>query len=105
MTYYDAVNVMGLAMVAAKSTSPEKFNPFITRITAAGTGKTVVYDYASGKSALEAGKQIQYVGAGGPIAFNQWNNSTGAFEAAHYVSGAIHLVGSVSAKQIAALTG
>jgi ABC-type branched-subunit amino acid transport system substrate-binding protein len=105
MTYYDAVNVMGLAMVAAKSTSPDKFNPFITRITAAGAGKTVVYDYASGKSALDAGKQIQYVGAGGPIAFNQWNNSTGAFEAAHYISGKIHLVGSVSAKAIAALTG
>jgi ABC-type branched-subunit amino acid transport system substrate-binding protein len=105
MTYYDAVNVMGLAMVAAKSTSPDKFNPFVTRITEAGSGKTVVYDYASGKTALAAGKQIQYVGAGGPIAFNQWHNSTGAFEAAHYVSGKINLVGSVSAKQIAALTG
>jgi ABC-type branched-subunit amino acid transport system substrate-binding protein len=105
MTYYDAVNVMGLAMIAANSTSPEKFDPFITRVTAAGTGKTVVYDFASGKSALGSGKQIQYVGAGGPIAFNQWHNSTGAFEAAHYVSGKIHLVGSVSANQIAALTG
>jgi len=44
------------------------------------------------------------VGAGGPIVFNQWHNSTGAFEAAKYVNGNLVLVGSVSAAQIAALS-
>ena len=69
-----------------------------------GPGKTVVYTFAAGKAALQAGKQIQYAGAGGPIVFNRWHNSTGAFEAAKYVKGSLVLVGSVSAAQIAALS-
>jgi ABC-type branched-subunit amino acid transport system substrate-binding protein len=104
MTYYDAVNVTALAMITAKSTSPTVFNKDIMRVTEPGAGKTVVYTFAAGKAALQAGKQIQYVGAGGPIVFNQWHNSTGAFEAAKYVNGKIVLVGSVSAAQIAALS-
>ncbi len=82
MTYYDAVNVMALAVIAAKSTSPAVFNKYVMRVTEPGPGKTVVYTFAAGKAALQAGKQIQYVGAGGPIVFNRWHNSTGAFEAA-----------------------
>lgn len=104
MTYYDGVNVMALAMLAAKSTSPAAFNKFITKVTAPGPGKTVVHTYAAGKAALKAGQQIQYVGAGGPIVFNRWHNSTGAFEAARYVRGKLTLVGSVSAAQIAAIS-
>jgi ABC-type branched-subunit amino acid transport system substrate-binding protein len=104
MTYYDAVNVMALAAIAAKSTSPKVFDPYILKVTEAGSGKTVVTTFAAGKAALKAGKQIQYVGAGGPIAFNQWHNSTGAFEAAKYVKGSPVLVGSVSAAQIATLS-
>jgi branched-chain amino acid transport system substrate-binding protein len=104
MTYYDGVNVMALAMVAAKSTSPKVFDPYITKVTEPGSGKTVVNTFAAGKAALQAGKQIQYVGAGGPIVFNHWHNSTGAFEAAKYVKGNPVLVGSVSAAQIAALS-
>lgn len=104
MTYYDGVNVMALAMLAAKSTSPAAFNKFITKVTAPGPGKTVVHTYAAGKAALKAGQQIQYVGAGGPIVFNRWHNSTGAFEAARYVQGKLTLVGSVSAAQIAAIS-
>jgi hypothetical protein len=44
------------------------------------------------------------VGAGGPIVFNRWHNSTGAFEAAKYANGNLALVGSVSAAQIAAIS-
>jgi len=104
MTYYDGVVVMALAMIAANSTNPAAFNSYITQVTEPGPGKTVVYTYAAGKAALRAGKQIQYVGAGGPIAFNFWHNSTGAFEAAHYANGKIKLVGQVSAQQIAQLS-
>jgi hypothetical protein len=105
MTYYDAVNVMALAMLAAKSTKPAVFNQDVMKVTEPGAGKTVVTSYAAGKAALAAGKQIQYVGAGGPIVFNHWHNSTGAFEAARYVNGKnVVLVGSVSAAQIAALS-
>ena len=64
----------------------------------------MVDTFAAGIAALQAGKQIQYVGAGGPIVFNRWHNSTGAFEAAKYVNGSPVLVGSVSAAQIAALS-
>lgn len=104
MTYYDGVTTMALAMVAANSTQPAVFNGFIAKVTEPGAGKTVVYSFAQGEQALKAGKQIQYIGAGGPIAFNTWHNSTGAFEAAHYVSGKTTLVGSVSAAQIATLS-
>ena len=104
MTYYDAVNVMALAMLAAHSTSPAVFDQDVMAVTEPGAGKTVVTSFAAGKAALLAGKQIQYVGAGGPIVFNQWHNSTGAFEAARYVNGNLALVGSVSAAQIAAIS-
>ena len=104
MTYYDAVNVMALAMLAAHSTSPAVFNKDVTTVTEPGPGKTVVTSYAAGKTALAAGKQIQYVGAGGPIVFNTSHNSTGAFEAAKYVSGNLVLAGSVTAAQIAAIS-
>jgi len=104
MTYYDGVNVMALAMIAAKSTKPAVFNGYVMKVTEPGPGKTVVDTFAAGKAALRAGKQIQYVGAGGPIVFNRWHNSTGAFEAAKYVKGNPVLVGSVSAAQIAAIS-
>ena len=104
MTYYDAVNVMALAMLAAKSTEPAVFNKDVVTVTAPGSGKTVVTSFAAGKAALAAGKQIQYVGAGGPIVFDKWHNSTGAFEAAKYVNGNVALVGSVSAAQIAGIS-
>jgi ABC-type branched-subunit amino acid transport system substrate-binding protein len=104
MTYYDGVNVMALAMIAAKSTSPAVFNKYIMTVTEPGPGKTVVNTFTAGRTALRAGKQIQYVGAGGPIVFNRWHNSTGAFEAARYVNGNLALVGSVSAAQIAAVS-
>jgi ABC-type branched-subunit amino acid transport system substrate-binding protein len=104
MTYYDGVNVMALAMIAAKSTDPTMFNNYIGQVTQPGSAKKVVYTFAAGKAALLAGKQIQYVGAGGPIVFNFWHNSTGAFEAAQYVNGQVKIVGSVTAAQIAALS-
>jgi hypothetical protein len=91
-------------MLAAKSTSPAVFDQDVMTVTEPGPGKTVVTGFAAGKAALLAGKQIQYVGAGGPIVFNQWHNSTGAFEAARYVNGNLALVGSVSAAQIAAIS-
>jgi branched-chain amino acid transport system substrate-binding protein len=104
MTYYDGVNVMALAMIAAKSTSPAVFNGYVMKVTEPGAGKKVVNTFAAGKAALQAGQQIQYMGAGGPIVFNHWHNSTGAFEAAKYASGNLALVGSVSAAQIAAIS-
>src|SRR5262249_53562655 len=104
MTYYDGVVVMALAMIAANSTNPSVFNNYITQVTEPGSGKTIVYTYAAGRAALRAGKQIQYWGAGGPIAFNFWHNSTGAFEAARYLSGQPKIIGQVTAAEIAQLS-
>jgi branched-chain amino acid transport system substrate-binding protein len=106
MGYYDSVNLMALAMIDAKSTSPAKYNAFITAVSNPGAGKVVVHTFATGAKALAAGKQIQYIGASGPAVFNKWHNSTGAFEIAGYISaGKIRLVGVVSAAQIAAISG
>jgi ABC-type branched-subunit amino acid transport system substrate-binding protein len=105
MTYYDAVNTMALAMVSSKSVDPKVFNRFIMKVTEPGSGKVVVHSFAEGKKKLAEGNSIQYVGAGGPIIFNHWHSSTGAFEAATYVNGNLKLVGSVSAAAIASLGG
>ncbi|MGH7642932.1 MAG: ABC transporter substrate-binding protein [Candidatus Dormibacteria bacterium] len=104
MTFYDAVNVIALSILEAHSTSRSAYNKDVLKVTAPGAGKTVVYSFAAGKKALAAGKSIQYIGAGGPIVFNRWHNSTGAFEAAKYVHHKLKLVGSVSAQKIATLS-
>ena len=104
MTDYDAVIVMALAAVAAKSTNPAVFNAKITAVTAPAPGATVVHSYAEGVSALKAGKKIQYVGAGGIINFNTWHNNAGGFEIASYhTNGTVSLTGQVTAAQIAPL--
>jgi ABC-type branched-subunit amino acid transport system substrate-binding protein len=75
---YDAVIVLALAMDAAKSTSGSAYNSDIMQVTAPGSGKEVVYTYPAGVAALAAGKQIQYIGASGPILFNSYHNSFGS---------------------------
>ena len=106
MADYDAVNIMALAMTAANSTNPAVYNKYITRITTAGAGKTVVDSFAVGKSALAAGKAIQYIGATGQTAFDPWHNSPGAFTATAYGSAASRsltkILGVVTAAEISA---
>ncbi|HLH66773.1 MAG TPA: ABC transporter substrate-binding protein [Solirubrobacteraceae bacterium] len=72
---YDGFIMIALAMDAAHTTNPVVANNWIPKVTEPGAGKTVVYSYAQGLAALKAGKQIQYVGAAGPIRFDQWHNS------------------------------
>ena len=82
MVDYDGLIVMALAATAAKSTSPSVWNAFIPAVTTASPGAVVVNSYAEGIAALKAGKKIDYVGATGLIACNQYHNSTGGFEVA-----------------------
>ena len=103
MTYYDAVNLLALAMLAAKSTQPAVFSKQIVGLTTPSPGAVTVYTFAAGKKALAAGKKIRYVGAGGEIAFDQWRNSSGSFEAAVTHGSQTQIVGTVSATQIAKL--
>jgi ABC-type branched-subunit amino acid transport system substrate-binding protein len=77
---WDSVNLMALAMEMAKSTKPAVFNPFIRKIANGGPGATVVHSFADGKAALKAHKTITYVGATGPVTFDPYQNSPGAFE-------------------------
>jgi branched-chain amino acid transport system substrate-binding protein len=76
---YDAINITALAMVEAKSTAPADYNKFISKVTAVTSGATVVHSYAEGLKALKAGQQIQYVGAGGTLPFNQYHSAERAF--------------------------
>ncbi len=85
MVDYDGFIVMALAATAAKSTTPSVWNSFIPAVTTAGGGAVVVNSYAEGIAELKAGKKIDYVGATGLIAFNQYHNSTGSFEIAGWL--------------------
>lgn len=76
---YDAMNIMALAMIEAKSTDPTKYVSYIMKV-ANGPGQAV-YDFKSGAAAIAAGQAINYQGASGPEDFNQYHNVTGAFEA------------------------
>ena len=80
MAAWDSINLMALAMVAAKSTDPAVFRPWIVRLVSPSPGAVVVHDFAQGKAALGHGKKIQYAGATGQITFDKWQNSPGAFE-------------------------
>ncbi len=102
MSYYDGVLLMALAATATKSTSPSVWNATIPSLTTPGAVE--VHTYAEGLAALKAGKKIDYVGATGIIAFNQWHNSGGGFEIAAYQSnGNLNLVDSISAAQLVPL--
>jgi ABC-type branched-subunit amino acid transport system substrate-binding protein len=79
MAAWDSINLIALAMVAAKSTNPVVFQPWIVKVATPSAGAVVVHDFAQGKAALAKGKTIQYVGATGQVSFDKWQNSPGAF--------------------------
>jgi ABC-type branched-subunit amino acid transport system substrate-binding protein len=83
---YDGINLMGLAMQKAHSTSGPAYNTDIARIAAGAPGAVVVDSYAAGLAALKAGQQIHYVGVGGPIHFNAFHNSPGNFSASGFTA-------------------
>jgi ABC-type branched-subunit amino acid transport system substrate-binding protein len=96
-TDYDDVIIMALAMEAAKSTNPSVYNSFIPKVTTASPNAVKVYSYAEGLKELQAGKQIQYIGATGAIAFDQYHNSPGGFEV---VNSALNFVAAVQPPDI-----
>jgi ABC-type branched-subunit amino acid transport system substrate-binding protein len=83
-TDYDAVVLMALAMLMAKTPDPVFFNRFIGDVAADKPGATEVHTFKEGMDALAAGKTIHYVGAGGPISLDKYHNSSGAFELVGY---------------------
>lgn len=72
---YDGFIMVALAMDASHTTNTKVADSWIKKVTEPGHGKTLVYSYAQGVKALKAHKQIRYIGASGPISFDQWHNS------------------------------
>jgi ABC-type branched-subunit amino acid transport system substrate-binding protein len=83
-TDYDAIVIMALAMIMAKTPDPSFYNQYIPQVVGDSPGATEVHSYQEGKDALASGKKIKYVGAGGAVAFDKWHNSNGAFEIVGY---------------------
>jgi hypothetical protein len=101
---YDGLVAAALAMEATQSRDPAVFNAAILDVTTPREGAVVVYTFAEGKAALAEGKTIQFVGSGGQIAFDQWHNSSGGYEARAYESlGVTTQVVLLTAEQIAEL--
>lgn len=101
---FDAMNVVALAMLRAHLRDGE-----VTRATLAaniravanpGDGKVEVYDYAAGKEALEAGKEVNYQGLVGPIDFNEWGNIAAPFGIRQVKDGAWTTVSTVTAAEL-----
>lgn len=102
---YDGIILSALAMVAAKSTTPSVFRPFIETIGNGTAGATTVSSYADGVTALKAGKAIRYVGPGGPTNFDSYHTSAGIFVLNAYDStGAVNVAGTLTDAALAAVT-
>lgn len=70
---YDMVNMYALAVQKAGSDDTQAVAEAMHLISGNGTG-TKVSNFAEGKKALEAGEEIDYQGASGPLKFNKTNN-------------------------------
>jgi ABC-type branched-subunit amino acid transport system substrate-binding protein len=102
---WDAVTIMALAMIHADTTDPQEYNDSILAVTEAGDGKTVVNTFPEGKEALEAGEEIQYVGAFGPIAFTESHNFTSGFVVTKAAGKKEETVAEITSDQIAEASG
>jgi ABC-type branched-subunit amino acid transport system substrate-binding protein len=87
-TDYDAVVIMALAMLMAKTPDPSFYNKYISTVVADSSGAVEVHSYKEGMDALNASKTIKYVGAGGSIVLDKYHNSNGAFELVGYAADA-----------------
>jgi branched-chain amino acid transport system substrate-binding protein len=101
---YDGINLAALAMIAAKSTNTAAWKPWIAKIGDGVPGAVVVNSFAQGAAALKAGKQIRYVGPGGPTSFDAFHDSPGIFQVDTYTpTGAVQVSGNISAAQLRAV--
>jgi ABC-type branched-subunit amino acid transport system substrate-binding protein len=101
---YDGINLAGLAMIAAHSTSPAKYMPFILKIGDGVAGAKVVTSFAEGAAALKQGKQIRYEGPGGPTSFDAYHDSAGLFQVDTYTpNGTVKVAGNLSTTELRSL--
>lgn len=98
---YDGINLAALAMVAAKSSNPSVYKPYLAKVA---SGSVVVHTFAAGAAALKQGKTIAYVGPGGPTKFNSYNESNGIFQIDTYTpTGQVKVVGNIPNAWMAAV--
>jgi ABC-type branched-subunit amino acid transport system substrate-binding protein len=101
---YDGINLAALAMIAAHSTSPTKYMPFILKIGDGVAGAKVVTSFAEGAAALKQGKQIRYEGPGGPTSFDAYHDSAGLFQVDTYTpNGTVKVAGNLSTAELRSL--
>jgi branched-chain amino acid transport system substrate-binding protein len=100
---YDSIIVAALAMNAAKSASPEKFQPYITKITGEPKGRDEVHTYAEGLAALKKNEEMVYVGTSGPVLWNSNHNLEGSYQVLGYdpASHSYPPVATISAAELA----
>jgi branched-chain amino acid transport system substrate-binding protein len=81
---YDGIVMTALAMDAAKSVDPKVFNSKIIDVGNGVGGAQSVNTYRDGVSALNGGKSVRFIGAGGATRFDRWNNSNTGYVVAKY---------------------
>jgi ABC-type branched-subunit amino acid transport system substrate-binding protein len=101
---YDGINLAALSMLAAHSTATSAWKPWITKIGNGVPGAVVVHSFAQGAAALKAGKQIRYIGPGGPTSFDAYHDSAGLFQIDTYTpNGSVKVAGNIPVSQLRAL--
>jgi hypothetical protein len=81
---FDAIIMDALAIDEAKSTDSAKVAPLMAQIANGVSGATTVHSYAEGVKEIAAGHRVHYVGAGGPMVFNESHNIVTPFEVFRY---------------------
>lgn len=103
---YDGYILGALAITQAKTFNPSAWAPLIRTIANGSPGATLVTNYAEGVKALKAGKHIHFVGASGPLFFNQYNQNSVPFVAERFTKGGLVPVPPVATPaEIAQATG
>ncbi|HYM50239.1 MAG TPA: ABC transporter substrate-binding protein [Candidatus Limnocylindrales bacterium] len=99
---YDGLLQAALAMNATKSIDPQVYNAKIKEIGNGVSGATEVHTYKEGVDAINSGKSVRLVGAGGPTNYNQWNNSQQGYILVKYdAQGNEVTIGSLTQEQTA----
>lgn len=76
---YDAAMLVGLAAVKAKSSDPKAIREALRFVANAPGEQIKPGEFAKGKKLLEAGQDIDYVGAGGPQNFDAVGDVVGTY--------------------------
>jgi Periplasmic binding protein len=72
---YDGIMQAALAMDETQSIDPTVYNPKIKDVGNGVSGATTVNTYKDGVAAINSGKSVVWVGAGGATHYDQYNNS------------------------------